>query len=102
MKHAKVEKDDLEKEVELLQQQHEKLKLMLNQKQFSRQKRNLTPQHLKILMILQIAHIITVELKQEISLNIFMADYLVHCLVFGISLFPIDVEYLLKNCTVLH
>ena len=43
MSDIRIEKDDLEKEVELLQQQHEKLKLMLNQKQFSRTKRELHP-----------------------------------------------------------
>ena len=39
----RIEKDDLEKEVELLQQQHEKSKSMLNQKQFCRTKRELNP-----------------------------------------------------------
>ena len=39
----RIEKHDLEKEVELLQQQHETLKSMLNQKQYSRTKRELNP-----------------------------------------------------------
>ena len=43
MSDIRIEKDDLEKEVELLQQQHEKLKSTLNQKQFSRTKKELNP-----------------------------------------------------------
>jgi hypothetical protein len=38
-----IEKDDLEKEVELLQQHYQKLKSLLNQKQFARTKREINP-----------------------------------------------------------
>ena len=76
LSEIQIEKDELEKEVELLQIHYEKLKSILSQNQFARTKENLTQQHLRQLMILQIEHIIIVEVKQKISLNTFMVEYL--------------------------